>query len=97
MGYNKFTYTESLKNSENARRFVTVANRQFLLNAMEYLVSNPDISKIRNKEIVLRQLDTKKIEAQKLKWQLITILVPVLLVILCGWIYQELRKRKYGE
>jgi len=97
MGYNKFTYTESLKNSENARRFVPVANRQFLLNAMEYLVSNPDISKIRNKEIVLRQLDTKKIEAQKLKWQLITILVPVLLVILCGWIYQELRKRKYGE
>ena len=96
MGWNKFTYTESLKNSENANRFIPVANRQFLLSSLEYLVSNPDISKIRNKEIVLRQLNTKKIAAQKLQWQLINILVPMLLVILFGWIYQELRKRKYG-
>jgi hypothetical protein len=97
MGWNKFTYTESLKNSENAKKFIPVANRQFLLSSLEYLVSNPDISKIRNKEIVLRQLDTKKIAAQKLQWQLINILVPILLVIVCGWFYQELRKRKYGN
>ncbi len=96
MGWNKFTYTESLKNSENANRFIPVANRQFLLSSMEYLVSNPDISKIRNKEIVLRQLDTRKIAAQKLKWQLINILVPLLFVIVCGWVYQELTRRKYG-
>lgn len=97
MGWNKFTYTESLKNSENARLFIRAGNRQFLLNAMEYLVANPDISKIRNKEIVLRQLDSKKISAQKLQWQLINILVPILLVILCGWIYQEIRKRRFSE
>lgn len=97
MGWNKYTYPESVKNTENARYFIQAANRQFLLNSIEYLVSNPAISKIRNKEIVLRQLDARKINSQKLQWQLINILLPVLLVMLCGWIYQELRKRKYSD
>lgn len=95
MGWNKYTYTEYLKQSELGRWFVPVANREFLLNSVEYLVSNPAISETRNKDIVLRLLDSKKINARKTTWQLINIALPVLLVILCGWIYQEVRKRKY--
>lgn len=96
MGWNKYTYTEYLKQSEQGKWFVPVANREFLLNCVEYLVSNPAISQIRNKDIVLRLLDSKKVKAQKTTWQFINIALPVLLVILFGWIYQQIRKRKYA-
>lgn len=73
------------------------ANRDFLMNCLEYLVSNPAISETRNKNIVLRLLDSTKVKQQKTTWQFINIALPVLLVILCGFIYQQIRKRKYSS
>ena len=97
MGWNKYTYTEYLKQSDQGKWFIPAANRDFLLNSMEYLASNPAISATRNKDIVLRLLDSKKVTAGKTTWQLINIALPVLLVILCGWIYQVIRRRKYSS
>jgi hypothetical protein len=37
-----------------------------------------------------------KIKDQKTTWQLINIVLPVLIVIFSGWIYQQVRKRKYA-
>ena len=96
MGWNKYTYMEYERQSENGRLFVPAANRQFLLNCIEYLVNDAAISQVRNKEIVLRLLDSQKIESQKGKWQLISIVFPVLLVLLAAAIYQALRKRRYS-
>lgn len=96
MGWNKYTYTEYLKQSELGKWFIPVANREFLLNCMEYLVSNPAISETRNKDIVLRLLDSKKVTAQRTTWQLVNIALPVLLVILFGWVFQEIRRRRFG-
>jgi ABC-2 type transport system permease protein len=73
------------------------ANREFLLNCMEYLVSNPAISETRNKNIVLRLLDSQKVQENKTLWQFINIALPVLLVTLAGFIYQQIRKRKYAS
>jgi ABC-2 type transport system permease protein len=72
------------------------ANREFLQNCLEYLVNNPSIIQTRNKDIVLRLLDPQKVNEQRTNWQLINIAVPVLLVILAGWIYQQVRRRKYA-
>ncbi len=96
MGWNKYSYTEYLKQSELGKWFVPASNREFLLNCIEYLLSNPAISETRNKDIVLRLLDSKKVKAQKTTWQFFNIALPVLLVILFGWIYQQVRKRKYA-
>jgi gliding-associated putative ABC transporter substrate-binding component GldG len=97
MGWNKYTYTEYLRQSELGKLFIPVANKDFLLNCLEYLTSNPAISETRNKDIVLRLLDSKKVKSGKSTWQLINIALPVLLVIICGWFYQEIRKRKYAS
>src|SRR5205085_2439018 len=51
MGWNKYTYTEYLKESQNGQLFIQAANREFLLNCIEYLVSSPAIAETRNKEI----------------------------------------------
>ncbi len=71
------------------------ANRNFLLNCLEYLTVNANITEARNKEVILRLLDTQKADAQKTTWQLITIALPILLVIIFGAVYQQVRKRKY--
>ena len=97
MGYNKYTYAEYQKQSELGKLFIPVANRQFLQNSIEYLVNDPAISETRNKDIVLRLLDTQKVTEQKTTWQLINIAAPLLLVIICGLVYQELRRRNYAS
>jgi len=36
------------------------------------------------------------VDEQKPMWQFINIGVPVLLVLLAGWVYQQVRRRKYA-
>lgn len=74
---------------------IQYSNRDFLLNCMEYLVNKRGIIETRNKDIVLRLLNSQKVKEQRTTWQLINIALPLALVLLCGWIYQEVRKRKY--
>ncbi len=96
MGWNKYTYREYTKQTEAGKLFVPAANREFLLNCVEYLANNPAIAQTRNKEIVLRLLDSKKIKAKMTTWQFINIALPVLAVLLFAFIYQQIRKRKYA-
>ncbi len=72
------------------------ANSDFILNCLEYLVNEGGIMETRNKDFVLRVLDTKKVTEQKTLWQFINIALPVFLVMLSGFAYQQLRKRKYS-
>jgi gliding-associated putative ABC transporter substrate-binding component GldG len=72
------------------------ANRDFIMNCLEYLLNDEAIMEMRNKDLVLRVLDTKKTAEQKSFWQLINTVVPVLLILIFGSIYQQIRKRKYS-
>jgi hypothetical protein len=45
----------------------------------------------------LRLLDTRKVAEQKTTWQLMSIALPILLIILFGIIYQQVRKHKYAS
>ena len=63
---------------------------------LEYFTNKPGIIETGNKEIVLRLLDPSKVKKQKANWQFINIGLPVLLVLLFAWIYQQLRKKNYA-
>jgi gliding-associated putative ABC transporter substrate-binding component GldG len=73
------------------------ANRDFLLNCLEYLTSKGNLIETRNKEISLRLLDPRKVEEKRTMWQLINIALPILLIIIFGFIYQQIRSRKYAS
>lgn len=73
------------------------ANKDFLMNCLEYLTSKTNMIQTRNKEIVLRLLDMKKVEAEKMKWQIINIILPILLVIIFGAIYQQIRRYRFAS
>jgi gliding-associated putative ABC transporter substrate-binding component GldG len=96
MGWNKYTFTEYENQGEGGKLFIPVANREFLLNCVEYLVNDASISETRNKDIVLRLLDTQKVKQQKTLWQVVNTLAVVLLVVFLGWIYQQMRKKKFA-
>jgi ABC-2 type transport system permease protein len=96
IGWNKYVYMAYLQKREAGKFFIPVANRDFFLNCIEYLVNTPAISETRNKDIVLRLLDSKKVKEQRTTWQFINIGLPILLVLLFAWIYQQVRKRKYA-
>ena len=95
MGWNKYTLMEALNQGPAANYFLPVANRDFLLNAVEYLVSDPALAQVRSKELVLRLLDGPLVKEQKFRWQLICIGLPLLLLSLGGLLYQAWRKRAY--
>jgi ABC-2 type transport system permease protein len=73
------------------------ANKDFLLNAVEYLRDDRGIIEARGREVKLRLLDTTKAQQQKLQWQLINILIPILLLGLFGWFYNWNRRRKFAK
>jgi ABC-2 type transport system permease protein len=74
----------------------TYGNKTFLLNAVDYLTDDSGLIALRSKEIKLRLLDKGKLVAEKLQWQLINTLIPLIILIFFG-IFQHLyRKRKYA-
>jgi len=73
------------------------ANREFFLNSIDYLVSNNQLFESRNKDFKLRLLDKQKVTEQKTTWQFINIVLPVLIIILFGFVMQMVRKRKYAS
>jgi ABC-2 type transport system permease protein len=72
------------------------ANKEFLMNAVDYLVNPNGVLETRNKDFTLRLLDKEKILTQKTTWQVLNILLPILLVLIFGWVYQLMRKRKFA-
>ncbi|MFO0468002.1 MAG: hypothetical protein ACK5ZX_01680, partial [Bacteroidota bacterium] len=73
----------------------TFSNKDFLLNALEYLSDDEGIIAARGKDIKLRLLNTTKIKEEKVKWQIINLLLPLVLVILGGFLFHFIRQRRY--
>lgn len=71
-------------------------NKEFLVNSINYLLDDTGLINIRNKKVKIALLDQEKIAAQKTKWQLINVGLPVILVLFSGLIFNYLRKRKYS-
>jgi len=70
-------------------------NKEFLVNSTNYMLDNTGLINIRNKKVAIPLLDVKKIAAQKTKWQLVNIGLPVVLTLLFGVFFGYYRKRKF--
>lgn len=84
LGYNKY---------EN---MTFTGNRDFILNSLEYMVEESGVLEARSKDIKLRLLNTVKANEEALRWQLINIIGPLMLVMIIGLVYHFFRKRKFG-
>ncbi|HEU5053975.1 MAG TPA: gliding motility-associated ABC transporter substrate-binding protein GldG [Hanamia sp.] len=71
------------------------ANRQFVDNCIQYLINNAGLTEAKSKDYKLRLLDPKKTADERGFWEMLNLILPVLLIIIFGLIYQWARKRKY--
>ncbi|MEO1629120.1 MAG: gliding motility-associated ABC transporter substrate-binding protein GldG, partial [Bacteroidota bacterium] len=85
MGYNQY------------ERKTFSGNKDFLINAIEYLLDDTGVIEARSKEVKLRLLDTAKAKAEKTQWRLFNILVPLVFLLVFGFIYQYIRRRRYAQ
>ena len=70
-------------------------NKDFLLNAVDYLLDDSGLIEIRSRELQIRLLDSEKIKSRKLFWQILNTALPIVLVALFGLIYTLIRRRRY--
>jgi ABC-2 type transport system permease protein len=75
----------------------TFANRDFLLNAIAFLTQDNGLIQARTKEIKIRPLDREKLVSEKVKWQLINLVLPVLVLIIYGVARAYWRRRKFAQ
>lgn len=74
----------------------TFANKKFMLNCFDYLLDDSGLIEVRSKEIVMRLLDRSKVKEERMKWQLVNMVAPIVAVLLFGFINAWIRKRKYA-
>ncbi|WP_423147672.1 gliding motility-associated ABC transporter substrate-binding protein GldG [Rubrolithibacter danxiaensis] len=72
-------------------------NKSFLLNVVDYLTDESGIISLRNKEIKIRLLDKARITSEKLSWQLLNIVAPLIMLILFGIFQHYYRRQKYAR
>jgi len=71
-------------------------NKNFIINALEYLIDNSGVMESRSKEVKLRMIDTTRARTEKTKWQVVNIVLPLVFLLTFGFLYNYVRRRKYG-
>lgn len=74
----------------------TFANRDFIMNAVNYLADDSGILEARAKDVRLRMLDRTRINRSRTAIQFINVLLPLLLVVIFGTLRFIWRKRRYS-
>lgn len=75
----------------------TYGNKNFLLNAIDYMLDESGLIAARSKEIRLRLLDKQKITTEETKWQMINTILPVAVILIFGVIKFVIRKKTYAK
>ena len=71
-------------------------NSDFILNSIDYLTDDYGLIESRSKELHMRLLNKVAVDKDRLKWQIINVVLPVLLIIFCGFLINFARKRRYA-
>ena len=75
----------------------TYANKDLLLNTVAYLTQENGLIQVRNKEVKIRPLDKVKLKEGRLKWQVLNVAAPLVLLIGYGILRFYLRKRRFAK
>ena len=73
------------------------ANKEFMLNCVNYLLDENGLINIRSKVVNLPILDKEKVYTNYTSAQMLTIGLPLLILLLFGIVFTFLRRRKYSK
>lgn len=74
----------------------TYGNREFIVNAIQYMTGHTGLIKLRSRELTLRLLDKSRIRKDRIKWVVLNTVLPPLVVIIAGILYSWIRRKKYS-
>ena len=66
-----------------------------MLNAVNYLIGDYDLMKLRGRKLKLRLLDRGKVVKEQANWKIINVVFPPAIVIILGLLFSYFRHRKY--
>ncbi len=72
-------------------------NKDFVMNAVDYLCDSSGLITVRSRELKLRMLDRARVSKDKLSIQLLNTALPVLIVLVFGGLWIWIRKRMYAR
>ena len=72
-------------------------NKEFIMNAVNYLTGNGDLLEIRLKEMKVRILDKQRAQKERSFWAVINVVVPLLIIGVAGAVIFVVRKHKYSK
>jgi ABC-2 type transport system permease protein len=72
-------------------------NKEFFLNAIDYLMGDASLLSIRSKSISLRMLDDAKVKSEKGFWKALNVIFPLFFILVLGVVLLIVRKRKYAS
>ena len=75
---------------------ISYANKDFALNAIDYLIDPNGVIAARTRTVLLRPLDKIRVNANRTGWQVLNLLGPLVLLGLVGVVWQVVRRRRYG-
>lgn len=84
LGYDKWTNT-------------LYGNKEFLVNAVSYLLDDTGLINLRTKEVKLALLDKEKVYTDYNYIRAIIVTVPLVILVLFGLVFTFLRKKKYTK
>lgn len=72
-------------------------NKDFLLNAVDYLLDDTGIIQLRNKKLQIKLLDKEKAFKERVFWQFLNVVAPLIILLVFGFTFNFLRIRKYAK
>ena len=75
----------------------TFGNKEFLVNALYFLSDETGIMQLRSRTVQLRLLDKVRIRDEKVFWQWLNLVLPVVLISLLGMGYNMVRKYRFSR
>ena len=76
---------------------ITYGNKDFIENAISYLVDGEGLIEIRSRELKIRLLDMNKVNNDALLWQIINVVLPSSIMVIFGFVLAFIRKRKFAK
>lgn len=73
------------------------ANKELILNAVNYLIGDEGLMDTRTRSITLRKLDVEKARKQRTRYQTVNIAVPLALIALAGAVITLIRRKRYTK
>ncbi len=70
-------------------------NTDFLLNTVDYLLDDSGVIQLKNKSLKIKYLDKKKAFKERVFWQFLNVVFPLLALFGFGFGFNYLRKKKY--